>query len=52
QEWKPTTVSIPLDTTKAVILKDGKPVDLGDLTTEDRVYAVSINGIAVLILAE
>jgi hypothetical protein len=52
QEWKPTTVSVPLDTTKAVILKDGKPVDLGDLTTEDRVYAVSINGIAVLILAE
>jgi hypothetical protein len=52
QEWKPTTVSIPLDTTKAVVLKDGKPVELDELTTEDRVYAVSINGIAVLILAE
>jgi hypothetical protein len=52
QEWKPVTVSIPLDTTKAVVLKDGKPVNLDDLSTEDRVYAVSINGIAVLILAE
>jgi hypothetical protein len=52
QEWKPATVSMPLDTTKAVVLKDGKAVDLDDLSAEDRVYAVSINGIAVLILAE
>jgi len=34
------------------VLKDGKPVELDELTTEDRVYAVSINGTAVLILAE
>ncbi|HUV85241.1 MAG TPA: hypothetical protein VMV86_05980, partial [Methanosarcinales archaeon] len=52
QEWKPTTVSIPLDTTKAIVLKDGKPVNLDDLTTEDRVYAVSLSGSAILILAE
>lgn len=52
QEWKPTTVSIPLDTTKAILLKDGRPVDLDDLTTEDRVYAVSLDGSAILILAE
>lgn len=52
QEWKPTTVSIPLDTAKAIVLKNGKSVDFGDLTTNDRVYAVSISGSAIIILAE
>lgn len=52
QEWRPVTVSIPLDTTKAVIMRDGRAVELDDLTTEDRVYAISIDGNAVLILVE
>jgi hypothetical protein len=52
QEWRPTTVSIPLDTIKALVLKDGKPIELGNLTTQDKVYAVSTNGSAILILAE
>lgn len=52
QEWRPATVSIPLDTSKAVLMKDGKPIDLNELTSEDRIYAVSIDGNAVLILAE
>jgi hypothetical protein len=52
QEWRPTTVSIPLDTTKAIVLKDGKPIELDNLTTQDKVYAVSTNGSAILILAE
>lgn len=52
QEWRPTMVSIPLDTTKAVIMKDGKSIGIGELTTEDRIYAVAIGGNAVLILAQ
>lgn len=52
QEWKPSTVSIPLDTVKAVIMKDGKPLELNEINAGDRIYAVSINGSAVLILVE
>ncbi|MDF2532034.1 MAG: S-layer protein, partial [Clostridia bacterium] len=52
QEWKPSTASIPLDTTKAVVLKDGKPIDLDELTTDDRVYAVSEGNSAVMIIVE
>lgn len=52
QDWRPVTVPIPLDTTKAVVLKDGKHVSLDELTTEDHVYAVSVDRYAVLILAE
>jgi len=52
QEWKPALVSIPFGTEKAIVLKDGKPVNLDELSAEDRVYVVSQNGGAVLILAE
>jgi len=52
QEWRPVTVSIPFDTSKAVLMKDGKSIDIDELTLEDRIYAVSIDGNAVLILAE
>ena len=51
-EWKPTTVSVPLNTSKAIILKSGKLVSLDDLTTENRIYAISISGSAIIILAE
>lgn len=52
QEWRPATVSIPLDTEKALVMKDGKPVKLDDITTSDSIYAVSINGTAVIILVK
>jgi hypothetical protein len=35
-----------------VVLKDGRPIDLDELTTADRIYAVSENGVAILILVE
>lgn len=52
QDWRPAMTSTPLDTSKAIVLKDGKYIGLDKLTTEDRVYAVSLDGFAVLILAE
>lgn len=52
QEWRPVMVSIPLDTEKAVIMRDGRSISLSELTQEDRVYALSIEGNAVMIIAE
>jgi hypothetical protein len=52
QEWRPTAASLPMDTEKAVVLRDGKPVSLKDLAVGDSVYAVAVNGMAVLIIAE
>lgn len=52
QEWRAVAVSIPLDTTKAVVLKNGKAVKLDDLSEGESVYAVSIDSNAVLILVE
>jgi hypothetical protein len=52
QEWRPVTVSVPLDVSKAVIMRDGKAIDLSDLSPDDRVYAVSLEGNAVLVIAE
>lgn len=52
QAWRPVTVSVPFDTAGTLVLKDGKPASLDDLTVEDRIYAISLDGRAVLILAE
>lgn len=52
QEWRPSTASIPIDTTKTIVLKNGRPIDLDELTTTDSIYAVSENNSAVLIIVE
>jgi hypothetical protein len=52
QKWEYSATDKAFDTSRAVVLRDGKSIDIDELTTEDRVYIVAENGSAVLILAE
>ena len=51
-EWRAIKANLPVDTEKAIVMKNGRVIDLSELNVNDNIYVMSEGGKAMFIFIE